>query len=146
MLFPTCHSFLTHICWLVLRWIFKVTLCRSLEFSTCTALSSLVFCPMNSSYLHLPSLSTMSPQFRESICLQLWFSSLVPWCRNSFHKVPWGNHGSLHVFALCLVFEYNCFICSIHFSCFIWEGKYSPYYSILFWSVSMIAVLMFIFS
>lgn len=72
-------------------------LCRALGFSLCRVFSSLVFCPMNSSHLHLPRFPAPSPQLR--VCrAPLGFLVLVPWWANSLKAVSWGYRARLACF------------------------------------------------
>ena len=71
-------------------------LCIFLEFFFCLVLSSLLFCPANSSHLRSPELWSLSPQLNEIALLPLDFTS-VPWSRKSLQaEWSWGSQQVFH--------------------------------------------------
>lgn len=79
----------------------KGTFCPSPRFSHCAALSSLLFCSMNSGLLGLFKLPNLFPQFKRIIGFHLvplfpW----LPWLRpeNPLKTVSWGNDRTRLIF------------------------------------------------
>ena len=78
----------------------RVTFCISLKWSSCATFSSLVVFPMNSSYLHLPAFSTISPLLsqRARTTISYPFLHHDPW---TLHTITWNNHRSPNLFDWC---------------------------------------------
>lgn len=106
---PVSDSFITPSCSFVFCWILRWNLRSSPCLFADVALSSTVFCPVNSSHLDFPKLSAFSLQFRELAGRLLGYTSLHH-CVETLKAVSWTN--CVTRFICFLILRDHCFLLS----------------------------------
>ena len=112
------------------------TLCKSLAFCHCTALPCLVLCPANSSCLGFPRCRHNS----ERLCTSSYAPLCVLQSGNFLKEINRGNTKD-HLIRFLSIRDYWLWLPNVpyldcchfivqFFSCFLWESKSNPYYSI----------------